>query len=94
MQTEQQVAKHYARQGLEQSILEALTKSGKNIDRLVASDLSDADEFHLGWRRATEELARNLGLTQGIALLDIGSGIGGPARYFAEVCDCQITGSI
>jgi ubiquinone/menaquinone biosynthesis C-methylase UbiE len=92
MQTEQLVAKHYARPGLEQAILDALTRSGKNIDRLVASDLSGADEFHLGWRQATAELARNLGLAQGIELLDIGSGIGGPARYFAEVCDCRVTG--
>lgn len=92
MPIEQQIAKHYARQGLEQAILQALTASGKNIDRLVASDLSGADEFHLGWRQATVELARDLGLAQGIELLDIGSGLGGPARYFAEFCDCQVTG--
>jgi ubiquinone/menaquinone biosynthesis C-methylase UbiE len=92
MQTEQLVAKHYARPGLEQAILEALAKSGKNIDRLVAADLSGADEFHLGWRQATVELARNLGLAQGVELLDIGSGLGGPARYFAEVGDCRVTG--
>jgi ubiquinone/menaquinone biosynthesis C-methylase UbiE len=92
MQTEQLVAKHYARPGLEQAILEALANSGKNIDRLVAADLSGADEFHLGWRQATVELARNLGLAEGVELLDIGSGLGGPARYFAEVCDCRVTG--
>jgi ubiquinone/menaquinone biosynthesis C-methylase UbiE len=92
MQTEQLVANHYARPGLEQSILDALAKSGKNIDRLTASDLSGADEFHLGWRQATIELARNLGLAQGVELLDIGSGLGGPARYFAEFCDCRVTG--
>jgi ubiquinone/menaquinone biosynthesis C-methylase UbiE len=92
MQTEQLVAKHYARLGLEQAILEALEKSGKNIDRLVASDLSAADEFHLGGLQATVELARNLGLAQGVKLLDIGSGLGGPARYFAETCDCRVTG--
>jgi ubiquinone/menaquinone biosynthesis C-methylase UbiE len=92
MQTEQLVAKHYARPGLEQAILDALAKSGKNIDRLVAADLSGADEFHLGWRQATVELARNLGLAEGVELLDIGSGLGGPARYFAEVGDCRVTG--
>ena len=92
MQTEHLVAKHYGRPGLEQAILEALKKSGKTIDRLTASDLSGADEFHLGLRQATVELARNLGLAQGIELLDIGSGLGGPARYFAEFCDCRVTG--
>ena len=92
MQTEQLVAQHYGRPGLEQAILEALKKSGKAIDRLTASDLSGADEFHLGSRQATVELARNLGLAQGIELLDIGSGLGGPARYFAEFGDCRVTG--
>ena len=92
MQTEQLVAKHYGRQGLEQAILQALSASGKDVNRLVASDLSGADEFHLGWRQATIEFARNLGLAEGIELLDVGSGLGGPARYFAEYCDCQVTG--
>lgn len=92
MQTEQQVAKHYARQGLEEAILHALAASGKDSERLLASDLSGVDELHLGWRQATVELARSLGLTQGIELLDIGSGLGGPARYFAEFCDCRVTG--
>lgn len=92
MPTEEFVAMHYARHGLEQAILEALAKSGKDINRLVASDLSGADEFHLGWRQATVALARDLGLAQGVKLLDIGSGLGGPARYFAESCDCEVTG--
>jgi ubiquinone/menaquinone biosynthesis C-methylase UbiE len=92
MSTEQQVARHNERDGLEQAILAALKASGKDIDKLVASDLAGADEFHLGWLAATAELARDLGLAQGIELLDIGSGIGGPARYFAENCDCQVTG--
>src|SRR5690349_17700642 len=92
MQTEQLVAKHYSREGLEQAILQALAASGKAVDRLTASDLSGADEFHLGWRQATVELARNLGLAEGVELLDIGSGLGGPARYFAEYCDCRVTG--
>lgn len=92
MPTEQLVARHYARPGLELAILEALKTSGKDPDRLTAADLSGADEFHLGWRQATVELARNLGLAEGIELLDIGSGIGGPARYFAEHCDCRVTG--
>ena len=92
MTVEAKVAEHYGRSGLEQTILEALTKAGVDTDRLKASDLSGADEFHLGWRPATIELAHDLGLAEGHALLDIGSGIGGPARYFAESCHCTVTG--
>lgn len=98
MDTEQQVARHYgARSGagdaaLETRIIEALIKSGKDVAKLTAADLSGADEFHLGWRAQTVELARELGLAPSLRVLDIGSGIGGPARYFAEAHGCRVTG--
>ena len=92
MGTEQDVARHYTRGGLEQRILDALAADGKDIDKLAPSDLSGADEFHLGWRPATVELARDLGLAPGMHVLDVGAGIGGPARYFAEAHGCRVTG--
>jgi ubiquinone/menaquinone biosynthesis C-methylase UbiE len=92
MDTEQQVAQHYGRKGLEQTIVEALRMAGKDVDKLVADDLSGVDEFHLGWRPATAELAKQLGLAVGMQVLDIGSGIGGPARYFAGALGCRVTG--
>jgi ubiquinone/menaquinone biosynthesis C-methylase UbiE len=92
MDTEQQVAKHYTHGALEHAILEALRASGKSIDKLAPSDLSGADEFHLGWRAATVELAEELDLARDMHVLDIGSGIGGPARYFAEAHGCRVTG--
>lgn len=96
MDTEQQVAKHYGSgsgdAALETRILEALSKAGKNVEKLTAVDLSGADEFHLGWLAQTIELGRELDLRPGTKLLDIGSGIGGPARYFAEAHQCQVAG--
>lgn len=92
MNVEAQVAQHYTHGSLERAILAALTATGKDIDRLVATDLSGADEFHLGWRAETIELAKELSLSPGMRVLDIGSGIGGPARYFAEAHGCHVTG--
>ncbi len=92
MTIEQQVADHYGRRGLESAILEALAKSGKDPEHLTPLDLAGADEFHLGWRPATVELARDLELAAGDHVLDIGSGIGGPARYVAEAHGCKVTG--
>jgi len=86
------VAQHYARADLERSILDALTASGKDIDRLAPEDLSPVDEFHTGGREATVEFARQLGVTSNMHLLDIGCGIGGPSRFFASTFGCRVTG--
>jgi SAM-dependent methyltransferase len=92
MALEQEVARHYTHGALEAAILDALVASGKDIDRLAVADLSGVDEFHLGWREATIALAADLGLARGLHVLDVGSGIGGPARYFAKVHGCRVTG--
>ncbi|MCA1481074.1 cyclopropane-fatty-acyl-phospholipid synthase family protein, partial [Bradyrhizobium sp. NBAIM08] len=92
MDTERQVAEHYGRTDLEQKILAALAAAGKDIDRLTPADLSAGDEFHLGWRAATVALAGDLGLKPGMRVLDIGSGLGGPARYCAEAHGCTVVG--
>lgn len=92
MDIEVDVAQHYTHGRLEAAILEALRASGKDVDALDASDLSAADEFHLGWRAVTVELALDLELSPGLELLDVGSGIGGPARYFSAAHGCRVTG--
>ena len=92
MTTERKVASHYTHGSLLQAILDALKGMGKDVERLSPADLSAADEFHLGWRAATAELAKDLGLARGMQVLDVGSGIGGPARFFAESHDCRVTG--
>lgn len=92
MDTEQRVAAHYGRPGLEEAILSALKETGKDVDALAPSELAGADEFHLGWRAATAEFAKSLGFLRGSHVLDIGAGVGGPARYFAECHAVRVTG--
>jgi ubiquinone/menaquinone biosynthesis C-methylase UbiE len=89
---EQQVARHYARSDLEQTILDALIASGKDPERLTPDDLSPVDEFHTGGRHATMELAALMDLTPAMHLLDVGCGIGGPSRSIAAAHGCRITG--
>jgi ubiquinone/menaquinone biosynthesis C-methylase UbiE len=89
---ESRVARHYARSGLERTILDALVASGKDPDRLVPVDLAPVDEFHTGGREATIALAAQMGIAPGSDLLDIGCGIGGPSRFFAEAYGCRVTG--
>jgi SAM-dependent methyltransferase len=92
MSTEAAVAGHYGRGRLEESILAAVAREGKDPEKLAAADLSAADEFHVGGIEATQELAKHMELRAGLRVLDVGSGIGGPARYFAAQHGCRVTG--
>lgn len=86
------VASHYGHGSLLAAILGALKASGKDVERLSTADLISIDEFHLGWRAATVELANDLAFPVGASIIDLGSGLGGPARYFAEARGCDVTG--
>ena len=89
---ETRVAQHYATENLAERILAAFEAAGKPRASITADDLAAVDEFHIGGREATEAIAAQMNLRPGTRLLDIGSGIGGPARYFASVHGCQVTG--
>jgi len=92
MNIEKNVASYYTRGRLEDTILQALSRAGKDLANLTHGDLAALDEFHVGGREATQELAAQMELRPGIHLLDVGSGIGGPARYFAAEQGCRVTG--
>ena len=92
MGTETAVAGHYGRGRLEELILDAVAREGNDPENLTAVDLVAVDEFHVGGLEATQELAKHMELRAGLRLLDVGSGIGGPARYFAAEHGCRVTG--
>ena len=92
MSSEAAVAGHYGRGRLEEMILAAVAREGKDPEKLTAGDLAGVDEFHVGGLEATRELAKQMDLRAGLRLLDVGSGIGGPARYFAAEHGCAVTG--
>jgi MPBQ/MSBQ methyltransferase len=55
-------------------------------------NLAPADEFHIRGLAATQEMAARLKLTPATRVLDVGSGLGGPARWLAATYGCQVTG--
>ena len=59
---------------------------------LTIDDLATADEFHLGGAAATTAIIDALGVGPTQRVLDIGSGLGGPARRIATVTGCHVTG--
>lgn len=86
------VEAHYTRPQLEQTILQALTRAGHDPQKVKALDLAPLDEFHVGGLESTQELVKFMKLRPGMRLLDVGCGIGGPARYFASEQGCNVTG--
>jgi MPBQ/MSBQ methyltransferase len=87
----QAIHDYWGRDGLGQAILEALVAAGKNLDALTIDDLAPLDQFHGGGKGATVRLARLAGLTPGMRVLDIGGGLGGPARTLAVEFGCHVT---
>lgn len=92
MIVEQEVSRHYTHGNLQEQVLKGLKAMGRAPDNVRPEDLATIDEFHMGGHQATAELAARLDLKPGTALLDIGSGLGGPARFFARQFGCAVTG--
>jgi SAM-dependent methyltransferase len=82
---------HYGRQGLGEVILDGLRAAGKDPDRLTPDDLAPADQFHIRGKPATLELAQLAGLHADQQVLDVGGGVGGPARTLAHELGCRVT---
>lgn len=82
----------YGSRDLEQKVLAALEAAGIHLDGITVEELTRFDELHLGGRAATLQMARRAGLSPGLRVLDVGSGLGGPARTLAQDFECLVTG--
>jgi sarcosine/dimethylglycine N-methyltransferase len=82
---------HYGRAGLGTAIMEGLRALGKDVERVATADLAAVDQFHIGGRPATLDLARLAALAPGMRVLDVGGGLGGPARTLAEAHSCRVS---
>ena len=49
------------------------------------------DQYHFYGIDAVDEAIQRAGIKAGQRVLDVGSGIGGPARYLAHKTGCQVT---
>jgi sarcosine/dimethylglycine N-methyltransferase len=86
------VEQHYASAGIIERILATLRRVHGRDVTMTPGTLAPIDHFHGKGVIATEELARALQPRPTDHLLDIGCGIGGPARWIAAEYGCHITG--
>lgn len=88
------IAGYWHRDGLVETVLAALAGAGKDPGRLSIDDLAEVDQFHGGGRSATLRLAELAGLDRPAArprrVLDVGGGLGGPARTLAHRYGCEV----
>lgn len=82
----------YGSADLTARVLSALERAGADLEHLSREDLSLFDEFHAGGLDATREMAEFAGIKRGCKVLDVGSGVGGPARTLAAEWNCSVVG--
>ncbi len=86
------ISDHWGRGDVYGLIVSALHKMSKPLDSLTVEDLAPVDHFHARGLPATVELADRLPIKAGHHILDIGCGLGGPARYIARRFQCKVSG--
>jgi SAM-dependent methyltransferase len=90
-QLETAVSAHYTAGDLGRTLLEGLRAAGKDPDNLRLDDLIAVDQLHAGGAGATRKLMARARLAPGLQVLDIGGGLGGPARLIAHETGCTVT---
>lgn len=82
---------HYSARDIEERILAAIRAAGLDIEHgLAPEDLGALDHFHTGGRRATLDLLELVPIQLGDRVLDLGAGLGGPARLLASSRGCHV----
>ncbi len=92
MSGEREIAGYYGDGNLLERLSAALADDGVDPGRPSIETLAPYDQFHTRGLEATREIADLLEFAAGDHILDIGSGIGGPARYMTHRFGCRVTG--
>lgn len=87
MSVDNAIIENYTSAGLYDRMIEVMGPGPVTLDGLAV-----VDNLHVGGRAATRYLMENMNLTGGMAVLDIGSGLGGPARQIAHNTGANVTG--
>ena len=86
------ITAHYTSGDLLARLEARLREDGVDPMQPTAEALAPYDQFHGRGLEATEDMAEQLPIAESDHVLDVGSGLGGPARYLARRFGCRISG--
>jgi SAM-dependent methyltransferase len=86
------VRRHYGIPVLVEKLLDELKNQGQDPERFKPEALYPYDQLHGRELAATKDHVARLALKPGMKVLDVGSGIGGPARYIAATTGASVDG--
>lgn len=86
------INKHYGFGGIMEKIEAGLRVAGKDVNSLTVDDLAPIDQFHTRGRDSTLEVVELAKLRSSDLVLDVGCGLGGTARFLAELYECKVSG--
>jgi ubiquinone/menaquinone biosynthesis C-methylase UbiE len=76
----------------EEQIIQKRQIQGISLESLTEDILQNYDQDHYGGIKANDILAQKAGIQSASYVLDVGSGMGGPARYLAARYGCRVMG--
>jgi ubiquinone/menaquinone biosynthesis C-methylase UbiE len=91
MSTSDRIASYYSSENVLQRIDENLAEHGVDPDYPSLEQLAPYDNFHSRGLASTLELIALAGFQPGDRVLDVGGGLGGPARALAARSGAQVT---
>jgi SAM-dependent methyltransferase len=92
MTESQSISDHWGTGDVYARIIKAMEAASISPDAVTVEQLAPLDHFHALGLPATVELADSLPIQSGHHIVDIGCGIGGPARYLAKRFGCRVSG--
>ena len=89
----QLIAEHWTRLAVTyEGAIESLRSKGLDPGKATVEDLHALDMMHMGGLAATDSLAEMAGIVEGKKVLDVGCGVGGPARRMGSKYGASVWG--
>ncbi len=89
--TNQRIETQYVCTNLYKDIVVRLEEQNIDLNQVTRAHIAGVDEFHVRGVQVTKELVQEIDF-QNLNVLDVGCGLGGPARMLADEFNCTVSG--